>query len=606
VIKKNNILFWFFFGFGTVFYYILKFNSHHITRGLFEQNHFDLLNKICSFVVPQPLDVYLGRMEVALFGPAQMLISGVLFMIICWRYLLKADTKPFLIAVFTYLFLTKFEILFYPPYGDAIGGPFAEAIWLSHNNFNFVGLFHQPDFIHGGPKVYLFTFYPAYLAFLMGIMPSVKTFLFVNHLLVFLYAAVIIAYFRKIAGLITDDKKSMLMALLILSLPIFQSQAEAINMEIPVLLFGVLSIHALMHKRIKAACLFSIVAVMVKGYAITIAGTVFVVGMMLFFFDEKLRFRFQTIFWSVLAFAALMAQGLASYAVFNEGGEVDMIGLFQGWDSFKIFLLTYAYFAAAAGFLAIFLMDCFKQKRSFSQALAQSISKHYSGLVIFAAAAAWYVVFLNSFTVSPRYQLLLMPFAFFSLVYLLIIIPSARRWLTVTLSFAVAFSWMTTYGLLYERLEGNDHVLLERSLEYRHDMELNLKFIKEIQEEYSDFVIGAPFVYAQMFALPELGYVREAREVVVYGMPCVYGNIKTFDGLASMNVARTIWIGLDRLMSRELEYPMGPDDKFMKDFYSGDRRAYLFMGGFAIERVYRYLETIQRNQLQNRSETNSL
>lgn len=597
--KKKDVLFWSVCILLTVAYYFVKFQYPQIIALLLEQGQGELLNKVCTLSGNPSLDVYIGRMEVVVFGPLQMFLSGIIFMAVCWRYLLKISTFKFAVAVFVYFILTKFEILFYPPYGDSIGGPFAEAIWLLHHNFDYAGLAAQPDYIHGGPRVYLYTIYPGFLAILMKIFPASKIFLLVNHILVFVFGSIVLTMMRKIARLMTDDKTAMLMSILILTIPVFQSQVEAINMEMPVLMFAALSMEALSRKKLMPAALYSLAAVLIKGYAITVAGSVFVVGVILYFFDDKLRFKPSVLGWSLVALLGVVAQGAASYLAFNIKGEIDMVGPFQGWASFKIFRMTYAFFAALVVFAAIFLWDIFRRKETFRQAVTKTVEVYYLGLIVFVPAAAWYAVFLNSLAVSPRYQLLMLPFAFFSILYLLTQIPRLQKVLTVLLGVVVVFFWTTTYGSLYARLSGNDHVLLERSLEYRQDLELNLRVIREINAKFAGFTVGAPFVYAQMFVLPELGYVDKPRDVVVYGMPCLYGGIRSFNGLAQENIKHTIWLGLDKLMSDKFQYPMGPDDQLIADFYAGDRRAYLFMGGFSIERVYQYLQLMKRKRLQS-------
>ena len=75
------------------------------------------------------------------------MMSGLLLTAIVLVFLKNAKARAFGAMVFAYLVLTKIEVLFYPPYGDAIGGPFSEAIWLARHGFDYVELFHQDGYL---------------------------------------------------------------------------------------------------------------------------------------------------------------------------------------------------------------------------------------------------------------------------------------------------------------------------------------------------------------------------------------------------------------------------------------------------------------------------
>src|SRR3989338_4015186 len=101
-------------------YFLIKTQGPAIVEAAYRGGDIDTLNKITHSSKTQSLDFYLGRMQEALWGPLTELISGMLFLGFCLVYLKASGARIFGLAVFLYLLITKFEVLFYPPYGDAI------------------------------------------------------------------------------------------------------------------------------------------------------------------------------------------------------------------------------------------------------------------------------------------------------------------------------------------------------------------------------------------------------------------------------------------------------------------------------------------------------
>src|SRR3989344_1535961 len=124
-------------------YFLLKFFHPVLTHLLFH-NNMNFLNFITGSHELRSLDFYTGRMEEVLWGPLAVVTTGMLFAMFALFYLKESAAKIFGLAVIAYLLIAKFDVLFFPPYGDAIGGPFAEALWLAQHQFDFIGLYHQP------------------------------------------------------------------------------------------------------------------------------------------------------------------------------------------------------------------------------------------------------------------------------------------------------------------------------------------------------------------------------------------------------------------------------------------------------------------------------
>jgi hypothetical protein len=112
---------------------------------------------------------------------------------------------------------------------------------------------------------------------------------------------------------------------------------------------------------------------------------------------------------------------------------------------------------------------------------------------------------------------------------------------------------------------------------------------KEIDRNYSHLTIGAPFIMAQLLAFPQLGYVDRNLDVMIYGMRCSYGGIKNFNTLKDIDISKTVWVGVKTQFFSQIipdfTYPVGPNDRVLKEVVVGNKKATIFVGGFAIEKA---------------------
>ncbi len=589
MLKNKNKLFWFLAFILIGIYSLIKLNSGVLTSSLYQNGRIDLLNKVTGVSGAQTLDFYIGRAQETLWGPACEVISGLLFMAFALLYLKESSAKVFGLAVFLYLIATRPEALFFPPYGDAIGGPFAEALWLAGHSFDYTGLFYQPGYALGGPKVYFTSIYPTFLALLLKFIPFVKAFLFVNHIIVFALAAAIVAVFRQILLKVFDRGVAALAAILLLSLPLFLSQAEAINMEMPSLFFAMLSALYLAQRKMPMAAFMAVLAVLVKEACVITCAAVFVAGLMIFWQERHQRASWKILGWSV--FALLFAVGKVKLKVLLHDQHANMMYLFAGWPSLRWSFIISLYIAsliAVAAKLSGDVISRFKDKKDG----AFSFFQRYGVVsVMFVNAGLWFALFLNFNVVSPRYRLLLCPFLVFCIVYAIIIFIRKDVVQRAVLLGMLAVSFFSVYGLFYKPLaDDNNHVLLERSLEYRNDLALNIRLAKELEKNFLSLTVGAPFILAQILAIPELGYVQKPLNVMMYGMICTYGGIKNFCGLRNVNIAKTIWVGYKGENPDEKlffpGYPISNQDKVVKEIMVGNKKLSLFFGGGGIDMVW--------------------
>ncbi|MCK5581333.1 MAG: hypothetical protein KAJ18_08680 [Candidatus Omnitrophica bacterium] len=596
--KGKQVFFAVLFLFWAGAFFFVKSQGPGWIETAYHDGQFEWLNEVTKVKENQPLDFYLGRAEETFFGPLRQMMSGLLLTAIVLVFLKNAKARAFGAMVFAYLVLTKIEVLFYPPYGDAIGGPFSEAIWLARHGFDYVELFHQDGYALGGPKVYFFSIFPMYIAFLLKLIPWGKAFLVVNHLAFFAFAAITVTALRESLSQLFPKNLSSLVALMVLFQPLFQVQTEAINMEMASVFLIVLSAWALGQKRIHLSGIMLILAVLVKGSAVFGCAAFFLVSLYLFFGKTDLRFQKKVLGWGVglMIFSGLK---LASKFLLNDQHvSVGMVALGKGWPSLIQMKMFYFFIWICIGFIGYYAF-CWWRARRGGQKTSSVIRDWYPAWVMLVYGVMWFVLFFNFYAVSPRYRLGLYPFFFLAAFYVFAIIvrPNILRKLILIAGIAVSLS--SAYGSFYAPMKENDHVLLERSLEYRTDLEMNRRVVKVLEEKYSGFLIGAPFIIAQSLALPELGYITKDLDVMIYGFPCKYGGLKEFSGWKNLNLSKTVYVGVSVApVHKEFSYPVSSQDRIIENIQYGDKKAVLFMGGVGIQKMFLIAQILRarRNQ----------
>ncbi len=604
----RKILLAVFFVFLTLLFYLVNYRSPAWIEGLFRQGQTAWLNSITGVETVQPLEFYLGRAHETFFGPLSQVISGLGFAAFAILFLPEATLLQFGIAVFLYLILTKPEALLFPPYGDAIGGPFAEAIFLKDNGFNYIWLSKQAGYAMGGPLVYLFSIYPSYLAILMKLLPWPKVFLAVNHLVVFGMAATIATLLRSIflkAGAKQgwpyreNSVLAILSTLLLLAIPAFQVQIEAINMEIPSAFFIMLSAYFLIEKRIHAAGLITIVAVFIKGTEILACWAFFLISLGLFFglFEPKGKrssVGYKILLWGGGLLVLSFLKVFSKFFIKDQHISHHMLEFAIGWASLYQLPLFYLYLVS----LGIFSLAVWKNKMTAGEGRCDTSIDLYPVWVMFMYGGMWIVLFFNFYAVSPRYRVSLYPFLVFSVVYAVAFLIRKKYWKEWGIIVAVAVIFWSSYGAFYPSMEENDHVLLERSLEYRSDLEVNRHIARSIEARFSKFQIVAPFIIAQSLAIPELGYVSKKLKVMIYGYYCNYREIHLFPGIRFVKLAGTLYVGIKAVSPIPgLPYPVHNEDRVVEEIHYGNKKAWLFLGGISIDTVMRATNVIKLEEL---------
>ncbi len=575
----------------------IKHLSPYLIQNLYANNEIFLLNLFSGNLgkVAESVDFYLGRSQEVLFGPVSLIFSGSALILFCLKYLERLTFWKFAATLFIFLIITKFEILFFPPYGDSASGPVIEGIWLLHNDFNYAKLAGEVVFVRGGPKVYLFSLYPTYLAILMKIFTNGKMFVAVNHVLIFGASAIILSYFRSLAYKIFNKRLSVLLTIFLLSLPLVQSQIEQINMEIPVLFFAMACLYYVANKKILRGALFAGLAIFTKLYSVYMGGVVLFVGLYLFFFAEKQKGNLKVLGSSILSVFFAIAGALSLFFFMNlDGSKVDKVGMFQGFYLIKTFPVTYFYTFSFIALIVFAILFIRKQNKSVLRSLNEFILSHFEVMVIFVCSMGWFVLFLNSGWIPPRYTLLLLPSLILGAFYVANNLIQNKKLLEQGVMALIFIGFLCSYGLPYEPVKIQDHAITERSLEYRNDVLLHMKLAKLLEEKYSNLIIGAPFTLAQVLAFPEMGFTSKKLDIMIYLYPCTYGGVRNFEGFEKINPKNIVWVGVKTPFMFSEHVPYGLHDLIIEELEVGNKYANLFVGGFSVNALYHYGQSLVR------------
>lgn len=595
--KSNPFIFWIPFLVFLVLYFFLKIISPVFIEKLYYQGSVELFNRLLGVVGEKSLEFYQGRLQEVFWGPFIQIISISLLIGFSLKYLQNVRLSIFACAVFLYLLITKFEVLFFPPYGETGAGPLAEAVWLYRHHFDYIALAHQPNVDQGGPKVYLFSLYPSFVAGLLTVLPSVKGFIFVYHLLMFAAASVVAALFRSMAGKIFPKDIAVLLSIVLLALPIFQSMVEVINMEMLCLFFVTLSAFFLAYKKIGPASVAAVLAAFIKAPGGIACAAVFVVSVGLFLFDpqHKRHWKFPIYGAIALILGCTILYLLRTFVspVQTPAGTIKiLVGLqpVMGCRYLLIFLLISVFGMMYAWFLNFFNKN---------NKPGLFFIKHYVPCVSFAFILSWFGMYLNLSVMGPRYKLLLAPFLVFCVFFAFASILKSPKVRQRALFLVIFLASLGSYGFFHkDKIQSYTYAYneLERSLEYRNDLALDVSLAKILEKDFSSYTIGAPWVIAQELALPELGYVSKSLDVMMYGFSVNYGGIKDFPGFSALDLNKTIYVGFRKDQMIPGLGPIDPQkDKIIREIAVGDKEVVLFQGGFAIEKM-RLLHELYRKQ----------
>ena len=539
-----------------------------------------------------PLEFYLGRVEEVSLGPASAVFCALAFLLLSVRYWAQASALKFAGAVFVYFLITKSEVLLFPPFGDDMTGPFTEGIWLCQNAFDYRLLSQQPTFIHGGAKVYLFSIYPTFLAAGMTLITNTKAFLFLNHLLSFGLAAGVVALFRSMALRSFSPRLSLLLSVLLMTFPVFQAQAESINMDMPALFFSMAAVHALGERKFLRAGLCALVAMSIKFYAFFIGLTVFVMCAVIFLTQTNGKKRFDILFSGCLPLVFGILQAFLLSKFLNSHDNSYAVGVFSG----RIWLArSTALYLFVLSVLALAVLGARKGLWSSGEKCVRFVEKYDTALLCFVAVAGWFVIFGQSYFFGVRYYVHMVPFFIFCIAFFTSVIFKSRRTVAFLALIAIVLAGTCSYGVNYtDRDYGQGSA---RSLEYRSAVHFYAQLVGRVEEQFPGRTVVAPLLVAQALGMEKLGYAATRNDVKIYFWPSKGLGIQELSEADEAQGDRMVWIALNNRKDFPLIDPW--QDRVLDQVLYGTQRADIFTGGtrifFMLKKARPLLEVFERD-----------
>jgi hypothetical protein len=422
-----------------------------------------------------------------------------------------------------------------PPYWDALMGAFAQGHWLATRSFSPITLMRDAGaFDDGGACVYPFSAYPWIVGALEagGLAPS--TVFLVLHLVSFAAAAAIVAALFELARDAVGPGLAALVAAALMAQPMFRALACQMNMDMPLAACTLLSVLALARGRFRAACAWSIAALLVKPTAIILIGAnIAALALRLvrpawFGAQEdgtwKRRVRV-----ALIVHACLFAVFVAELAVASHFDKsTPGVTLFGGTAQFLVRRLwTLPEFGIALGLFLLFAPWIgARVARGGADPLEIDL-----GLLLLSFTG-FYCQYEN---VLPRYFLQVWPALLAALVLCgLRQLRVPRRSIGALLVLFAAFGIVNAHGRFHPTrwaewrepgsprpLVSNDGWLLERSMEYRDDLRLDLELARRLEPHRGELVT-AGWPVLQLLAIPRLGYVSAAHRLESTETPIDY------------------------------------------------------------------------------------
>lgn len=414
--------------------------------------------------------------------------------------------------------------LFDPPYWDGLIGAFPQGLWLARHDFDLVRLLTQERTCpEGGPNVYPFSVYPLAIGALYsaGLEPR-QVFLLV-HLAMLACAATASAAFFALARSATDTRTGAFATLVFASAPMFHAMASQMNMDMPLCACTLLSARSMQTGRFGRAALFASIALLVlpRG-VIVVAANLAVLGVWLLgrVRAEDARMATRRRAWSACAVhaALLLLFGVEFVLSSRWSHGPAYVSWFGGFGDLARRVLWivpdmgWAFAVAVVGALVVAGL-AWRRKASWTE-------------LVSATFVLLFLAFFGQYTNTlPRY--FLQVHGHVLLLLLALVVRDGRNarvvrpWLAVA-ALAQAFNH---YGVLYPavpagwrvpghadaRLRSNDGHVLERSMEYRDDLLLDVELARRLERfDRARTLVVAPWPITHALAFPEFGYVDRA------------------------------------------------------------------------------------------------
>ncbi len=429
-------------------------------------------------------------------------------------------------------------IVFEPPYWDSAMGLFAEANFLAETDFDYGRLMYEEKrFLEGGPAVYVISIMPTLVAIVMKLAPSTQAVFIIGHLFTFACAAAVAVLTFGLLYRDTGPIPAGLIALAVLTTPIFAVQIDMLGMDLPLATLGLVVAGFLTKHRYLAAGVAATLAFAVKlsGALLTVAtACFFMLLLVLARWKGPVQRKRRMWIGAGVAFFLIGIQMLSSNwrssLPTDKEGAWDFANA-QGWQSLapvlqgcpEVVVVTLLTAVLSVVSAVAWVIVRYREAKQDSQkplgfrALQAAIAEQPLPVFTWTVVCGISIALLLVYTI-PRYLILPIPLVYVTCGLLLFSQKKWRPFAGVLVAGLIVFNVANSSGRFLPAVatDGTDNeydrrtgALLERSREYIDDHNDNLQVIDLIQREYSDRVILAcnPFTY--LLSLPRLGYVEQ-------------------------------------------------------------------------------------------------
>ncbi len=444
---------------------------------------------------------------------------------------------------FVLLFLMNIQVLFAPPYWDALTGIFSQSQWLKENNFDYFQLWQQPKWIDGGPHIQILYLLAPVYALLMNFFSPPVVFMVIHVFNIFCAALIFLLFFQVLSDFLAK-KLALLWCTAAVLDPVFSGQVASLYIEIPqALCYGavILALHRQYYLGASLACFL---AFLVKSSALILA-----LAMLVWFMfhhqwhwwttsnETAARKKEWRSIWVVLTFPVLYF--LARYVNHNP------LGLSWNWSkslyAIKTLLPFQTLTLTAVILAGMILLFSSKQRRQLigDRALFRLVT--FLGIFVGGFWSAYHL-----------YPLPLCRYAtgiIFPMAILLALLVSfwGYRVSAVLAVILIIVGAANQYGMLMPVITGakarsGEH--LERSREYLIDLASNRRICRFLEERHFFDPIVVKYPFAHMLTVPEFGYVqRPLPNIYVVGRKPLFTLARDFKiGVKSRDSALYLYV----------------------------------------------------------------
>ncbi|MBX9791479.1 MAG: hypothetical protein K2Y37_21370 [Pirellulales bacterium] len=211
-----------------------------------------------------------------LVPPPQTSIHGSLDGSWSWR----RGTAVF-VASLAALTLLHFDALDSPPTKDQAMGLWMEANFLAESGYDYAALLQQPGEFQGGPRLYVISVLPTFLALLMKVTTTPQDAIFAYHVFTLACAAVVLAVVFELIRPATSTLIAVLCCGALATTPAFSVQVELCGMDVPLAAVVAVSAWWTLRGRLFLGAGSSLLAFLVKQSGIFVTAATLVAALWL-------------------------------------------------------------------------------------------------------------------------------------------------------------------------------------------------------------------------------------------------------------------------------------------------------------------------------------